>query len=1264
MTNEPAKDQRLIETLPTAFSRHQVVLGDDGNPADYIFLQVNTAFEQMTGLKRDQILGKKVTEVLPGIETSEFDWIGVCGRVALDGAGLNFEHYSEPLKRWYTVQAYSDEPGYFTTVFSEITGAKQEAASIRELLKLTDNLISSDQGTFDYQAAINSLLGLSGAKFAAINTYEEDRTKTVTRAMAGVPAMIKKASAILGFEITGRAWDIQPERLRIIEGGQLIRFRSLFETSLGALNKTTAATLQKLTGIGAVYVLELAYGGWDTIGDIIFFMPKQKEIENREAIELYAGQLGAVLGRLRAEEELLKNEKRLSLAQVNARAGFWEYDIKKETLYWSSECEALFGLNEEEFEGTFDAFLKRVHPEDKEYVISMNQPITGHGEGVPLEYEHRIIKKDGSVLWVRETADTIYDETGEAAFVSGFVMDLTERKQAEEAKDFQLRFQQIAAETSAALVGFTGDAELNWEVNRVLERLGELFATNRSYLFQFSEDLELMSNTHEWCAPGVEAQMENIQNQPTADLPWLKAQILKRKPVHIPDVTALPPEAAAEKRTFASQNIRSLVCLPTVGSKGRLTGFIGFDMVKQAYSWPQEQINMLQLVADTIGGTLERRRAVEALRESELKFRSLTDNLPGVAYRCLYDQDWTMKYMSTDIDRITGYPSIDFLNNALRSYESVIHRKDTERVVEEIEGAVEAQMPWDIEYRVLHRDGTVRWVQEKGQAVKNAQGTVDYLDGLILDINDRKIAEETLVKRLAFEKMIAGVSSNFVNLPPEKIDEGINYALKSVGELFDVDRSYLYRFSEDGKTYTNTHLWCKDGVEGYFEKDQEFPADLTPWWAGEIKSGRIVNIADVAQLPDEAALDRADFLSEEIKSIFTIPLTLEGKVFGCFGFDTVEEQRTWTDEQVDLLQVVAELITGAVARHDADRQIRLLSFHDQLTGLYNRRYFEHELERLDRSREHPIAVVSADLDGLKLVNDTIGHNEGDRYLQAGANLLKSALRASDILARVGGDEFALLLPGTDKAAAELLVKRIRLKIEQYNLEQQGLPLSISLGLAVSTGADYPLEAIYKVADNNMYTDKLQQGKKARAEIVASILASLFERGNLDEGERDQVQELAIRLGQALALPEEHLARLALFAQIYDIGKVGLPDSIIHSSMQHNAGNLSEAEREALRRHPESGYRIASASPDLADVADLVLKHHENYDGSGYPLGLKGTAIPIECRILSVAISYSAMTNPRPYAKTLAPAQALAELKRCAGSQFDPAVVEAFVEMVE
>ncbi len=322
-------------------------------------------------------------------------------------------------------------------------------------------------------------------------------------------------------------------------------------------------------------------------------------------------------------------------------------------------------------------------------------------------------------------------------------------------------------------------------------------------------------------------------------------------------------------------------------------------------------------------------------------------------------------------------------------------------------------------------------------------------------------------------------------------------------------------------------------------------------------------------------------------------------------------------------------------------------------------YFVNELNRLDKSREHPIAVISADMDGLKLINDTVGHAEGDRYLKAGAELLQGSLRSSDILARVGGDEFALLLPGADKTSSEMLVSRIRHQVENYNQSQEGLPLSISIGLAISDSHQYPLKETYRLADSNMYSDKLQQSKNARADIVSSLLSSLFNYSNLAEGNREEVQVLAVRLGQSLDLDEKRIADLELLAQVYDLGKICLPDNTLHESMLKKAEELSEADREAIRRHPEAVYRIANASPELAGIADLILRHHENYDGSGYPLGLKGEEIPLECRILSIAIALSAMINPRPYAETLTNAEALAELKRCSGKQFDPKLVEQF-----
>jgi diguanylate cyclase (GGDEF)-like protein/PAS domain S-box-containing protein len=352
--------------------------------------------------------------------------------------------------------------------------------------------------------------------------------------------------------------------------------------------------------------------------------------------------------------------------------------------------------------------------------------------------------------------------------------------------------------------------------------------------------------------------------------------------------------------------------------------------------------------------------------------------------------------------------------------------------------------------------------------------------------------------------------------------------------------------------------------------------------------------------------------------------------------------------------VVLVTVRDISERKIAEDELRHMSLHDQLTGIYNRHYFESELRRFADSREYPIAIIVADLDGLKLINDTLGHSAGDSQLFSCAKLLEKALRSSDILARVGGDEFALLLPRTTKEAADKLVFRIRHHLELYNQAQAGLPLSISIGLAVCDTGDSSLIETYRSADSAMYQDKLTRSKGARHAIIEFLLAFLNEHDQAAGKTIEQIREYCLKLGQALNLSDSSLANLDQLARVRDLGNITLAGQLLQKS-----GSLTENECELIRRHAEAGYSIATSSPELAGIADLVLKHHENFDGTGYPLGLKGNAIPIECRIVAVCAAYCAMVNPRPYAGTLTPEEARAELQRCAGKQFDPQVVKAF-----
>ena len=355
------------------------------------------------------------------------------------------------------------------------------------------------------------------------------------------------------------------------------------------------------------------------------------------------------------------------------------------------------------------------------------------------------------------------------------------------------------------------------------------------------------------------------------------------------------------------------------------------------------------------------------------------------------------------------------------------------------------------------------------------------------------------------------------------------------------------------------------------------------------------------------------------------------------------------------IQAISQDITQ---RRLTEDRLRYLSLHDQLTGLYNRAYFETELERLDGGREHPVSIISADLDGLKLVNDTFGHKRGDELLQAGASLLRRPLRKNDLLARIGGDEFALILPRTDPAAAEIVARRLRDAIEDYNVMHPDLPISFSLGVATSIDGNKPLDNTYREADDLMYKDKLYRKPSARGQTVNALLAALAERDYIADGHSSRMQVLCTELGDWAGLSSKQMTDLSLFAQVHDLGKVGIPDHILFKD-----GPLSKEEWDIMRQHPEKGYRIASVSPALAGVADLILRHHERWDGKGYSLGLKEQEIPIECRILSIVDAYDAMTNDRPYRKAKTDAEARIEIQRCAGSQFDPYLVQGFLSIL-
>ncbi len=362
-----------------------------------------------------------------------------------------------------------------------------------------------------------------------------------------------------------------------------------------------------------------------------------------------------------------------------------------------------------------------------------------------------------------------------------------------------------------------------------------------------------------------------------------------------------------------------------------------------------------------------------------------------------------------------------------------------------------------------------------------------------------------------------------------------------------------------------------------------------------------------------------------------------------------------TDEEGNPRKIIGTIqdITG---RKKKEEQILYLSYHDQLTGLYNRRFYEEELKRLDTKRNLPLTVIMVDVDFLKSINDKFGHAIGDKVLKKVAEILKNGCRSDDIIARIGGDEFVILLPKTDISKTKQIIERIQRLSDEEKIED--VNISISFGSKTKNIEFENIKEIFKFAEDQMYKYKRSKILKVENSEVNQIMQSLYKNNTREHLHSIRVSKLCEAIAAGMNFDFADIAQIKIAGLMHDIGKVEINREILNKPEK-----LNKNERDIIKKHPESGYRILNSVPEFSEVASYVLQHHERWDGKGYPKGLRGEEILQIARIIAVADSYDAMTTDRIYEDALNDKEAIEELQRCSGTQFDPYIIEIFIEKV-
>lgn len=794
-----------FKTLPIPYARHKIVCNSEGKPIDYMFVEVNAAFETQTGLQAKTILQKNITDIIPEFRYESFDWIGFYGEVALGKSkDKEIEQFSDHLQKWFKITVFSDEHGYFSTIFHDVSHEHM-------IVAISKNIHEWDKKSFDYEKLSQAVREISGAQYVSCNVFAPNGKEFTTVALSGIQKNIKKAMGILGIDLIGKTWAYDPHREQRIKDNKVTVYDSLADLTYSVFSKQVISFLQYTFKLGIVCIVKMQKDT-EILGDFTLMFEKGKQLQNQNLIELIADMTGAAIQRIRAEEKILQQQEELqNFFNVNLDL-LCIADLDGNFIKVNKEWEQLLGYSVEELERS--KFLDYVHPDDMEATLENMKQL--EADKPVIKFVNRYLCKDGSFRYIEWRSNPKGNIVYAAARdITDAVLHEQQLRESEEKKSsliasmddiiFVLNSELVIVEYYSSGISnlyikpeefinksfddiqFPEPAygnirhailqcfetkktqqveyflsifgEENWfdmRITVLFDSQGEVFGVTcvarditekikTEQKLRKSDELLQKLSAH---IPGMIYQFRMMPDGKTS-LPYVSENIFDvfeldpRKVkhnaspifevIHADDYNKVLSEITTSMQHLSEWNMDFRIILPNRGLRW-VTGIAS----------PERLEDNSVLWHGYIYDSTERKQQDERVRLVKEQYEfAISGTNDGI-------WDWNIitneLFLSRRWKEILGYED-DEISNDFSSFESLLHEDDKARVFTYIDDYfTDSITKYEIEFRMKHKDGSLRWILAKGEALRNEDGKPYRMAGSHSDISKRKSQEEDLLK--------------------------------------------------------------------------------------------------------------------------------------------------------------------------------------------------------------------------------------------------------------------------------------------------------------------------------------------------------------------------------------------------------------------------------------------------------------------------------------------------------------------------------------